>query len=152
VPALPDVPARSDAERLELELKERRERERIKREKENAYRRERRRKKASGGRPMDVRRTAPNKAAVADSARDATELAVAKKQVKRKRKGPDRFGKDDRALFSDITNLMDTENLSVEEAAGRLGDKIKRRGSLESAKRRVARRYREEVLRKDNQN
>jgi hypothetical protein len=68
----------------------------------------------------------------------------------RKRPRPDRFGKADRALFSQITTLMD-EQLSLQEACRRLGDlgKIKKRGSLASAVLRLARRYRKEVLRNE---
>jgi hypothetical protein len=63
-----------------------------------------------------------------------------------KRRGPDRYGKDDRALFGQMTVLGRTEQLSPQEAAYSLRDKIKGRGSLDSRVRRLARRYRKEVL------
>jgi hypothetical protein len=71
-----------------------------------------------------------------------------------RRRGPDRFGESDRTLFPQMTELMKTEHLSAEEAAGRLGDlgKIKGRGGPYSRKRRLARRYREEVERKEAKN
>jgi hypothetical protein len=87
----------------------------------------------------------PDKPAVADSAPSTS-----------KRRGPkprtiDRFGEDDRALFSDITNLKETKNLTAQEAARELGNlgKVKKRGGLDSAVLRLARRYREEVERKE---
>jgi hypothetical protein len=63
-----------------------------------------------------------------------------------RRQGPDRFGESDRALFPEMTKLMKDEQLSVEEAAGRLGalDKIKGRGNADSRKHRLAKRYRDE--------
>jgi hypothetical protein len=71
-----------------------------------------------------------------------------------RRRGPkpgtiDRFGEDDRALFSDITNLKTSKNLTAQEAAKELGDsgRIRRRGSLDSAVLRLARRYRKEIER-----
>ena len=76
---------------------------------------------------------------------------------RKKRRGPergtvDRFGEDDRALFSDITNLKKTKNLTAQEAARELGNfgRIKKRGSLDSAVLRLARRYRKEVERKED--
>jgi len=63
-----------------------------------------------------------------------------------RRQGPDRFGESDRALFPEMTKLMKDEQLSVEEAAGRLGalGKIKGRGNADSRKHRLAKRYRDE--------
>jgi hypothetical protein len=74
-----------------------------------------------------------------------------------KRRGPkpgtiDRFGEADRALFSDLTNLKEAKNLTAQEAAKELGNlgKVKKRGSLDSAVLRLARRYRKEVERKED--
>ena len=68
----------------------------------------------------------------------------AKKQVKRQ--GPDRCSESDRALYPAITKLMKEEQLSAQEAAQRLADlgKIEGRGSANSRKLRLARRYRKE--------
>jgi hypothetical protein len=80
--------------------------------------------------------------------RKKTTYQGAQRQTKKrvKRQGPDRFGESDRALFSEMTKLMKDEQLSVEEAAGRLGalDKIKGRGNADSRKHRLAKRYRDE--------
>jgi hypothetical protein len=69
-----------------------------------------------------------------------------------KRRGPkrgtvDRYGKDDRALFEQMTKLIETENLTRREAAKRLDDlgKIKGRGVADSRIRRLANRYRDEI-------
>jgi len=88
--------------------------------------------------------TQPNERAVADPAPDDSELVAAKKRVKRQ--GPDRYGESDRALFLEMTKLMKEEQLSAEEAAGRLGalGKIKGRGNADSRKHRLAKRYRDE--------
>jgi hypothetical protein len=74
-----------------------------------------------------------------------------------KRRGPepgaiDRFCQADRALFSDITNIKETKNLTAQEVARELGNlgKVKGRGSLESSMLRLARRYRKEVERKED--
>src|SRR5262245_46703007 len=105
--------------------------------------------------------TQPNEQTVADSAPGDSEPVTAKKRVKRqtkkrvkrrakkqvKRRGPDRFSKSDRALYPAITKLIKKEQLSPQEAAQRLGDlgKIEGRGSANSRKLRLARRYRKEV-------
>jgi hypothetical protein len=80
-------------------------------------------------------------AAVADLAPGDSEPAAGKKRVKRS--APDRFGESDRALFPDLIKLMKDDHLSAQEAAGRLGDlnKIAGRGTLDSRKRHLARRY-----------
>lgn len=67
-----------------------------------------------------------------------------------KRRGPkrgsiDRFGEADRALFSEITALIKTQNITAGEAARLLGGKIKVRGTLDTGIRRLAIRYRKEV-------
>jgi hypothetical protein len=110
--------------------------------------------------------TQPNKQTVANLAPGNSKLAAAKKQMKRQvkkqvakkqvkrqakkqatRRGPDRYSKSDRALFRAITELIKKEQLSAQEAAQRLSDlgKIEGRGSANSRKLRLARRYREEV-------
>jgi len=72
----------------------------------------------------------------------------AKRQTKKqaRRRGPDRYGKSDRALFPEITRRMKEEHLSVEEAAGQLSTlgKIEGRGNPDSRKHRLAKRYRNE--------
>jgi len=103
--------------------------------------------------------TQPNERTVADPAPGYSEPAATKKQVRRakkrakkrvtkrvKRQGPDRYGEADRALFPEMAKLMKDEQLSAQEAAKRLGDlgKIARRGTLESAVHRLAKRYRDE--------
>jgi hypothetical protein len=113
------------------------------------------------GAPGRPQRTEPEPAVESEeSPPQSTEPAVAdptkpvadRKRMKRRGPKPgtiDRFGENDRALFLDITNLKETKNLTAQEAARELGPRIKRRGSLESAVLRLARRYRKEVERKE---
>ena len=77
-----------------------------------------------------------------------SEPAAARKRVKPRGPKPgtiDRYGKDDRALFKQMSALIKNENLTLREAAKRLCDKIKGRGTPDSRIRRVADRYRDEV-------
>jgi hypothetical protein len=90
----------------------------------------------------------PNESMVTDSAPVASEPAAARKRAKPRGPKPgtiDRYGKDDRALFKQMSALIKNENLTFREAAKRLCDKIKGRGTPESRIRRLADRYRNEV-------
>ena len=77
-----------------------------------------------------------------------SEPVAARKRARRRGPKPgtiDRYGKDDRALFKQMSALIKNENLTFREAAKRLCDKIKGRGTPESRIRRLADRYRNEV-------
>jgi hypothetical protein len=72
---------------------------------------------------------------------------------RRWRRGPqpgdiDRFGADDRALFPELTTLMKDMRITARQAAQKLVLKIKGVGGEESRIRRLAKRYRTEVLEK----
>ena len=73
--------------------------------------------------------------------------APEKSGKRRRRPGPrpgaiNRFAEADRALFPEMTKLIKQQHISPREAAQRLSDKIKGRGTIDSRIRRLATRYR----------
>jgi hypothetical protein len=73
--------------------------------------------------------------------------APEKSGKRRRRPGPrpgaiNRFAGADRALFPEMTKLIKQQHISPREAAQRLSDKIKGRGTIDSRIRRLATRYR----------
>jgi hypothetical protein len=95
--------------------------------------------------PLESPAAPPAAAAITGPAPVVSETAAAKKP--RKRPGPlpgtiDRFGAADRALFPEMTELIENKNITPGEAARLLADKISGRGDVESRIRRVAERYR----------
>ena len=77
-----------------------------------------------------------------------SEPVAARKRARRRGPKPgtiDRYGKDDRALFKQMSALIKNENFTPREAARRLCDKIKGRGTSDSRIRRLTKRYQREV-------